>query len=104
MIISQHDGARSGDGPGYDGAGDHYAMIRVVLRRGLGGCTPMGRWEVENVLDGVRFREIVPTICAVLRRASASEGEEDDDDDEEEEDADGLATARIAAASGDDSP
>ena len=63
-----------------------------------------GAWGVENVLDGVRFREIVPTICAVLRRASASEGEEDDDDDEEEEDADGLATARIAAASGDDSP
>ena len=49
MIISQHDGARSGDGPGYDGAGDSYAMIRAVLRRGLGGYTPMGRCKVDNV-------------------------------------------------------
>ena len=51
----------------------------------------MGRWEVENVLDGVRFREIVPTICAVSRRASASEGEEDEEDEDDREQLTGHA-------------
>ena len=54
----------------------------------------MGRWEVENVLDGVRFREIVPTICAVSRRVSASEGEEDEEDEEDEDDREQVTVTR----------